>query len=344
MVHGHYFDARHTHLVEATLSATAGGQWRFEMGGAVQEYDPAEVKVSHRVGNIPRRLHLPDGAEFETRDNDGIDALLHMPGARRGGGFVHALERRWPVALAALVAVGLVSFAMLTWGLPVLAQWAAHRVPPAADEAIGAQVLQILDRAMLEPTQLPGARRAHLQQVFRGMTQDLGDGHRYRLELRDTAMGANALALPSGIILLTDDLVSMAENDEELMAVIAHEIGHVRGRHSLRLMIQNAGVSALALVLLGDVGTVTSVVASAGPLMMQMRYSRDIEREADAFSRQWLEGQGIDARHFDRILCRMVGADEGQEPPLFFASHPPSGERVRCDAEGAVEDGAGMSR
>ena len=50
---------------------------------------------------------------------------------------------------------------------------------------------------------------------------------------------------------MTDDLVELAKSDDEIIAVLAHEIGHVRGRHALRQMLQAAGISALAVALLG---------------------------------------------------------------------------------------------
>jgi predicted Zn-dependent protease len=329
MIRGSYFDAQRARAVEATLIATADGRWQLAAGGQVLLLAPGEVTVSDRIGSIPRRLQLPGGAEFETPDNDGIDALLESD-PDRSGTAVHALERRWGIALAALVAVALISVALLKFGLPALSGWAAHRVPPAADRAIGAQVLQILDRTMLDPSALPPRERGRLREIFARMTADIDDGHDYRLELRASRIGANALALPSGIVVITDDMVKLARHDEELMAVLAHELGHVRGRHSLRLLIQNAGVSALMLALLGDIGSVSAAVTSAAPLLLHAQYSREVEREADAFARAWLEGQRIDPARFDAILCRMAESFGGEEPPAFLSSHPPTGERVRC--------------
>ncbi len=55
------------------------------------------------------------------------------------------------------------------------------------------------------------------------------------------AVGANAFALPSGIVVMTDELVELAKTDDELVAVLAHEIGHVRGRHALRQTAAGGG-------------------------------------------------------------------------------------------------------
>jgi Zn-dependent protease with chaperone function len=330
MIRGSYFDARSARRTEAGLVATDDGQWRFIVGETELVLDPAQVRVSDRIGDVPRRLHLPDGAEFETPDNQGIDSLLRLPGARGGGRLVHALERRWGIALAALAAIVLLTAGALTYGLPAAAAWVAYRIPANVDRQIGREVLDLLDGNLFQPTRLPAHERRRVGQMFGRLVAGVDDGHDYRLELRAWRLGPNALALPSGIIIVTDDMVRLAGSDEELLAVLAHEMGHVRGRHALRNLIQSAGVSALALALLGDVGGITATVSAAGPMLVQMRYSRDAEREADAFARQWLQQRSIDPANFDAIMCRMSAAHGGRELPAFLSSHPPTGERARC--------------
>ena len=112
---------------------------------------------------------------------------------------------------------------------------------------------------------------------------------------------------------MTDELVQVSHDDEELQAVLAHEIGHVRGRHALRQIIMATGVSALAMGVLGDVSSV-SALASAAPVLLHTKHSRDFEREADAFARDWLQRQGIPGSRFDDILCRMSRSARGNSP------------------------------
>ncbi len=53
-------------------------------------------------------------------------------------------------------------------------------------------------------------------------------------------IGANAFALPGGIVIVTDQLMQLAEHDDEILAVLAHEIGHVKHRHVLRGLPQDS--------------------------------------------------------------------------------------------------------
>jgi Zn-dependent protease with chaperone function len=334
MVEGRYFDASTSVAHAARLEAVSGGQWLVHARDESIQVDPLRLDISDRIGNIPRRVRFPGGAEFETADNDGIDAMLQAahPASRKG--WVHALERRWGIAVAALMGIVLISAAFLRFGLPALSGWAAHSLPPAADRLIGRESLQVLDRIVLRPSQLDAQRKASLQSLFTQMTAPLDDGHEYRLELRHSrALGPNAVALPSGIIIMTDELVALSKNDEEIKAVLAHEVGHVRGRHALQQLIRGAGISILALVVLGDVSSITAL-GSAAPALLQARNSREFEREADEFSRHWLSEAGIPTQRFDDILCRMSAAAQARhvEPPVFLSTHPATSQRAHCTA------------
>jgi Zn-dependent protease with chaperone function len=332
---GRFFDGVTTGARAATL--TIGVDYLVRLEGAGVEPRSvalARVSVSDRIAHLPRRVSFEDGAVFETADNDAVDAALAALGSH---GFMHDVgrwERCWGIAVASLVAVAVLSWAFVRFGVPALANAAARTLPPAVDRAIGAEGLEILDRSLLAPSELPAERRQALMRAFATMTAPLDDGHVYRLELRDApAVGPNAFALPSGIIVMTDQLVELAKHDDEIRAVLAHEIGHVRGRHSLRMILQSAGVAALALALLGDVGSVSALAASLPTALLQAAHSREFEHEADEFAREWLRENGVDARRFDAILCRLTAEDEPSAsggPLSYLASHPSPEERARC--------------
>ncbi|MEP7314022.1 MAG: M48 family metallopeptidase, partial [Pseudomonadota bacterium] len=304
MIAGRYFDAASSRGYPAQLQVYGEGIVQLQAPPYERQAAVATVRVSERIGSIPRRLTFPDGGIFETSDNDAVDALF--AGTLGRARFAHWLERSWPVALGSLVAVAAITLLFLRFGVPAVAGWAARELPPSVDAAIGAQSLRILDKGFLRPSELPAQRQRELQQLFAAMTADIDDGHTYRLLLRrSNSLGANAIALPAGIIVMTDSLVALAQQDDELRAVLAHEIGHVRGRHALRQLLQSAGISAIAVVLLGDLNSI-SALASAVPLLLQAKNSRDFEREADEFARRWLQGERIPLRRFDDMLCRLI--------------------------------------
>ncbi|HEU5136637.1 MAG TPA: M48 family metallopeptidase [Steroidobacteraceae bacterium] len=345
IVAGRYFDGRTSAGVEARLEFGADGKVHV-YGTAEPIVAPlAEIGISERVGNITRRITFPGGGVFETQDNDAVDRARESFGMRGGSALVHWLESRWQVAVGSLVAVVLVSIAFVQWGVPAAANWAAEVMPADVDRAIGAGSLDVLDRVAFEPSGLPKKRQQELRGRFVTMTKPLDDGHVYQLEFRHGGhIGANAFALPSGIIVMTDELVELAKTDDEIVSVLAHEIGHVRGRHALRHLLQAAGISSLAFALLGDVSTISGVL-SAAPALLHAKNSRDFEREADAFAKQWLRENGIAESSFDSMLCRLNdshGGGEEDDDFDYFSSHPATSERAQCsreeEPEAAAED------
>jgi Zn-dependent protease with chaperone function len=330
MINGRYFDGLSAASTPATLEFSADR--RVLVHGTAQPVAVPldQVGISDRIANITRRLSFPDGAVFETGDNDAVDRACEAAGLAPRAGLVHWLESRWPVSVAALIGVVLLSIGFLRWGVPAIANWAAEVVPAEMDVAIGNGTLEALDQIVFYETGLPDERQRELTTKFAAMTSGLNDGHRYELVLRNGgALGANALALPSGIVVMTDQLVTLAQTDDELVAVLAHEIGHVRGRHALRHLLQAAGVSAIAMALLGDVSSVSGLLPAA-PALLHAKHSREFESEADGFAKRWLRDNGIAESHFDAILCRMSGSSGETRSFDFFATHPPTHERARC--------------
>jgi Zn-dependent protease with chaperone function len=342
VIAGRYFDGRSAAGMDASLDFGADGSVHVHGTASPIAFPLVEVKISERIGNITRRITFPDGGVFETQDNDAVDAARDALGVQRGSSIVHWLESRWHVAVASLVAVVLVSIAFVHWGVPALANWAAEVMPADADRAIGAGTLDVLDRVAFRPSELPNPRQQQLRGRFMAMTNPLHDGHEYQLEFRHGGMiGANAFALPSGIIVMTDELVELSKSDNELVSVLAHEVGHVRGRHALRQLLQAAGVSSLAFALLGDVSSISGILTAA-PALLHAKYSRDFEREADAFAKQWLRENGIAESNFDAILCRISGShekpragakDSDKDRFDYFSSHPSTTERAKCPKE-----------
>jgi Zn-dependent protease with chaperone function len=330
VIEGRFFDSRTSASHPAQIEIGADRIVRLVCDRERRQVPIDSIEVSDRIADVPRRIAFEDGATFETLANDAIDAALDAVGH---GGFARRIgrwERRWAIAIAALLTVVVVSWAFVKFGVPALADLAAHTMPTSVDAKIGSEGLELLDRTVLAPSRLSVARQSDLRQRLRAMAATVNDGHDYRLEFRrGKRIGPNAFALPSGIIVVTDELVELVQRDEEIDAVLAHEVGHVRGRHALRILLQNAGVAVLAVAVLGDVGSASSLAAAVPVILVQAKYSRDFEREADAYARKWSRARGLPDTYFDALLCRLAQANE---PVPYLSSHPPLDERARCVA------------
>ena len=264
----------------------------------------AQVRVEPPIAGTRRILHLPGGAQLQTDDDDAVRASF--PQANRLETWVHALEARWPYALAAVAVAVAFSGWCIVYGLPLAASLAAEHVPLGIEVALGEQTLASLDKSVCEKSEIDAAARERANRDLAKLSAGLDDGYSYRLAFRACkGMGANAFALPGGTIVITDDLVRLAENDAQITAVLAHEIGHVRHRHGVRLAVQAAGLAALIATLAGDAVSVTGLAVTLPTALLQSGYSRHFEEEADTYAFQRLKEIGSSPKYFAQILERM---------------------------------------
>lgn len=291
-----------------------------------------DVEVDAPLTGSERALHLPGEALLQTADHAAVEALF--PQRHPLQEFVHALERRWPWALAGAAFLALLSWWLVVDGLPLGAKFAAGFVPHEAEAKLGSQVLGALDLQFCKPSSLDAARQEALRARLAALTAGLDDGYTYRLELRDCpALGPNAFALPGGSVVFTDSLAKLARNDDQVSAVLAHEIGHVRHRHALRAMLQAAGLAALSAAVLGDVVSITSLAVSVPTAILQRGYSRGFEAQADEYAFARLKAVGISPEAFADVMVLLeksagAKAEPGGHALDYLSTHPATASRI----------------
>jgi Zn-dependent protease with chaperone function len=326
-----FYDGKTSQRKEVQIYFDPPGQVRIIGLEEDLAYSLSELRITQRVGNTPRCIYLPDGAKCETLDNDTIDQILRLQGRSRFQAFLHKLESGLRYVLLSLVLTVVGVWGLVEYGIPALAKRAAYVLPASADTAMGREGLKILDKVFFSSSDLEDNRQNQLLSLFDDMTQELADTHNFRLEFRKSArVGPNAFALPSGIIVVTDDLVLLAKQKNELIAVLAHEIGHVIHRHSLRRLLQDSAVVLLVASVTGDVTSITALSSALPTMLMEAKYSRAFEREADQFALQYLRAHDIPPKHFANILLRL-GKETGykNETHNYLSSHPATSQRIR---------------
>ena len=131
--------------------------------------------------------------------------------------------------------------------------------------------------------------------------------------------------MPGGRIYVFQGLVDKAETPDELAGVIAHEIGHVAHRDGTRSVLQEAGLSLLFGMLLGDfVGGGAVVIAAT--TILKTSYSREVEGAADRYGVALMTKIGGDPRALGTILLRIAGTTH--PGPKILADHPDTKDRV----------------
>lgn len=308
-------------------------------GDPVSIGDLARTEISARVGRIPRRISFADGSLFETEDNDAVDLWLKKHGK---SGFVHELERFHPRLLAFVAAVFLFAGLIYRFAVPALVEVAVLVTPPAVTQWMASGTLLSLDKAVFSESALPEERQTEIRNAFNQVAALSSRGVAgYNLNFRQGgAIGPNAFALPDGTLVITDELIELADGDMDMIiGVLAHEIGHVEQEHSLRQLYRAAGVAGLIMLIAGDVGAAGEDILTSGAALMSLSHSRDAENEADRISVELMAKVGRDPRAIGRFFARLeekLGLDGDSS---FLSTHPGTAERRQAidDHARAVE-------
>ncbi len=341
-VSGNYLDGKTSHRVDARLEVVPGieGSLRLTVFHSedTQEAIPlhvSDLRISSRLGNTPREIAFAEGKLFITDDHDGIEALLGNQKAIARSGFLHALETHFTLITAATLITILLVWALLVFGVPQAARTIAFQMPDFTSETLGSS-LSILDQSLFEPSTLDSSEQERLLQRLEPYVA--ANSHLKPQIAFRSGMEANAFALPGGEIVLTDDLVRLAANDEELIAIFFHELGHLNHKHMTRRALQDSLVTLLIIFITGNVDAAEFLIGIP-TLLLDLSYSRDFEREADAFAIARLQEQGIPLEHFSSIIKKLGEfynekntAEENETDftlPKFLSTHPPTEERVQ---------------
>ena len=288
----------------------------------------SNVTIDPTVGSARTVIHLSDNAEIHSSDRDAIRRLEITLKSATPENLARHLENRLLYAAAALIVTVAIIASLLRWGLPALAQYAATVFPTDTEATIGAETLETLDELYLNPTTLTVHRQKELLEHLKLMctTQECPP---FELLFRNsTTIGANAFALPGNKLIITDQLIDKAKHDEEIMAVLAHELGHVKQKHIVRMMLQSIGSGVILVMVTGDISNYSDLAAGIPAILLQQGYSRDMEDEADTFALETLLRAHIPPHRFSDILIR-IDPDTNTSSTLF-SSHPDTKERVKA--------------
>jgi Zn-dependent protease with chaperone function len=238
---------------------------------------------------------------------------------------VGATGQTWRIVAWSLAAAGSILL-LVFFGIPFAADRLAPILPLAIEQRIGDAVDKQV-QVMFGGKTCDGAEG---QAAFTKLVDKLktAGGIEMPLEARVISSSIpNAFALPGGKVYLLDGLLKKAEKPDEVAGVLAHELGHVQHRDSLRKIIQTGGTSFLIGLLFGDV-TGGSAVLFVGRTLFDASYSRDQERDADAFAIDVMHKLGRSPKGLGELLVRVTGKNGVANSLTLLSSHPLSDDRL----------------
>ncbi|MEO6014069.1 MAG: M48 family metallopeptidase [Devosia sp.] len=136
----------------------------------------------------------------------------------------------------------------------------------------------------------------------------------------------NAFALPGGRTYYLSVLLQASRSSDEFAGVLAHELGHVYYRHSMRSLIETSTTGLLVGFVLGDL-TGLSVAGAVGATLIDNRFSRNAEAQADNFAGTTAQRLGFSPAGLADLLERVAKDDIYSRATALFANHPLTDER-----------------
>ena len=229
------------------------------------------------------------------------------------------------------VALAVVIVAYL-FGIPLIADRLAAYVPPAWEVKIGNTAAAQIENSMTggkgyvvcDPDPDSVANKAISR--FVGATFD---GLNSPFSPNVTVVRSeipNAFALPGGRAYFLSALLQASRSPDEFAGVLAHELGHVYYRHGMQTLIASSATGLLVGFVLGDM-TGLSVAGAIGSSLIDNRFSRQAEAQADRFAGETAKRLGFSPKGLVDLLERVASDDEFSRALALFSNHPLTDQR-----------------
>ncbi len=219
--------------------------------------------------------------------------------------------------------------------IPLMSAQLAAVTPDSAKYRLGRTVLVHLVDLLPGPRTASAGRYcanedglAALRRLVERLGADLEDRPTVHAVVVNVPL-VNAFALPGGIMVFTRGLLDEAGSLEEIAGIAAHELGHLAHDHSTRALYRSFAVALLVGVLFGDL-TGGTLAGGLAEWLVNTGYSREIERDADAFALERLKAAGIGTEGLADFFARLEEKHGEESGPLFglLSTHPATAERL----------------
>ncbi len=312
----------------------AGEGVTLQRDGERRYFSLPQVSVSASLGSIPLTLTFPDGGRFVPADDALFRQWFYQ---RRSPGLVHRLERYKRGVLLTLLLSILSTLAYLYLVLPWASSEIALRIPTTAEQRLGKNSLEFLQQSGFKPTALPMEKQQAVQKLFMQVmpAQMRHERTPLKLQLMASPLEANAFMLPDGTLVISDDLVTLATNDDGLAAVMLHEMGHHAYRHPMRMVVRSSLVALTFMWMTGDVSGIGDTLLQSASFMHEMQFSRAMEREADDWAIAEMQRQRRSLSAMEdiyRALQQTAGnkTTASLKMPEWLSTHPDMPARLEA--------------
>lgn len=325
-IQGTAFPPRSSVRYEAELDVSQANFLSLRVDGDIISCQIQDVEISVPVGNLPIRFAFPDGWVFVVERSAEVSAWLKR---NSKSGLVDKIESNvmaWLVAVVVCLGVVLGGY---FYALPWVSEKVAQSLPDSVSVSLGNKILETFDNNW-QASELPLEQQQAIRQRVTQHLQQL-DPLPYPVEIifRSSDIGANAFALPGGKVILLDQLVELATNEQQLDSIILHEIGHVHHRHMMEKLVHSSILSVGVALLTGESSGIVDNLAGVGVFFLSNGHSRQAESEADHFAKQAM----VKIYGSSEPMAEMFELFQQQDSldvPEWLNSHPDFEQRIQA--------------
>jgi beta-barrel assembly-enhancing protease len=227
------------------------------------------------------------------------------------------------------VLIGMAIFVSITTGfyfllLPKIAEYVALNIPVATEIELGKQIYQSFVGEM---------------EVNKDKTKLLNDfakkiDFETKYPLKFTVVKSdqvNAFALPGGNVVVFDAILNKIKTPEELVALLSHEVTHVKERHSLKGLARGLAGSMVISVVVGDMNAIGNIMVSQANNIYELGFTREMEKQADLEGLEIMYLNKLDPKGMIHLMERLSEEEKKygvDKMPAYLNSHPMTKERI----------------
>lgn len=138
----------------------------------------------------------------------------------------------------------------------------------------------------------------------------------------------NAFSLPGGKIFIFKGLLKEMESEDELFALLLHEVAHIEKRHGLKRIVRSTIIGTMVSAVIQDISGISAVIAENSSLLLELSYNREEEHESDVFSYEIGTVLGIKNIALSNLFTHAFLDSNNIEIPEFLSTHPNTKERI----------------
>ena len=241
--------------------------------------------------------------------------------------FREVLGKRFPKK-SLFLSLGLAIMAILLvpviiyWGIPLVSGWISHFIPVSIEKKVGQYVIDELFQSRII-CKTDAGKQALEKLVSRIVPPD--SKYVFHIEVVDSDL-VNAIAFPGGNILIFRGLLEKSPSADAVAGVVAHEMQHVLQRHGTENLLSQVALSGLFKLLIVEANAIAQTLFTGIQTLSLLKYTRELETEADILAVQLLYQAGVDPR--EMLAMFQVLQKHASSLPESISTHPDMSSRL----------------